>query len=163
MIPLHHAPLSKTVNLFRFLVPYSFLPRRWHSTLFTQNAQKPTEDICSTMIGEAFASVHFPVLPQIQYTKSKGYELIRLNSKLLTPSDFDYSPYFAIIKYPMFPATLYPSYRKLPWNQDGLLSDGETTYHPQIAKTKAAKKEQKPAASPNNPPDEEVKKYDQID
>ena len=117
-------------DLFRFLVPYSFLPRRWRSTLFTQNATKPTEDICSTMIAEAFASVRFPIIPQVKYSKEHGMELIRRNPKLLTPSDFDYSPFFLIVKYPIFSIASHTPYRTLPWDQKHL-SDGETTYVPE--------------------------------
>ena len=150
------------IDLFRFLVPYGFLPKRWRSSLFTQNAQKPTEDICSTMIGEAFHSVHFPVLPQIQYSKDRGAELVRLNPKLLTPSDFDYSPYFAIIKYPMFPSTIYPSYRKLPWNEEGLLSDGEKIYQPKPEKP-SKKEPPSPPAKDDPPASDAIKKYNEID
>lgn len=125
-------------DLFRFMLPYSILPRRWRSTLFSQNADKPTEDICSTMIGEAFGSVKFPILPQVTFTK-KGIELTRLNPKLLTPSDFDYSPYFSIIKYPIFSLSSHTPYRNLPWNHQHL-SDGDSTYLPESTSPKPPKK-----------------------
>ncbi len=50
--------------------------------------------------------------------------MIRRNPKLYTPSDFDYSPYFDIIKYPMMPVTGYSIYRQLPW-QENLMSNDD--------------------------------------
>ena len=44
-------------------------------------------------------------------------ELYRRNPKLCVPSDFDYSPYFEIIKYPFFDFSAQSSYRLLPWSQ----------------------------------------------
>jgi hypothetical protein len=111
------------LDLFRFLFPWSFLPRRWRSSLFSHNAQQPTEDICSSMIAEAFNSVQFPILPLVKMDKEKGWELFFRNPKLFTPSDFDYSPYFSIIKYPIFQLSHTP-YRNLPW-KEGVLSNDE--------------------------------------
>ncbi len=63
-------------------------------------------------------SVNFPVLP-----------IVKINPKIFTPKDFDYSPYFEIIKYPFidFPETKFNfnflhlhtvgAYRNLPWDK----------------------------------------------
>ncbi|NNJ96604.1 MAG: hypothetical protein HKP12_05535, partial [Gammaproteobacteria bacterium] len=40
--------------------------------------------------------------------------------KLITPSDFDYSPYFDVIKYPMLDLDDLAVYRKLPWDRTGV-------------------------------------------
>lgn len=117
-------------DLMRFLAPWPFLPRRWRSTLFVHNALKPTEEICSSMIAEAFASVKFPILPYINYNEEKGLELIQRNRRLFTPSDFDYSPYFAIIKYPIFGLHHHgdgAAYRDLPWKENVYSGDEQTT------------------------------------
>jgi hypothetical protein len=74
------------------------------------------------MIAEAFNSVQFPILPLVKTHATKGLELITRNPKLFTPRDFDYSPYFEIIKYPFIEFADYAMYRKLPWNREGLVS-----------------------------------------
>jgi hypothetical protein len=112
--------LRHLADLARFVFPWSLFPRRWRSSLFAQNAQQPTRDICSSMVAEAFKSVDFPILPLVTEGKD-GLELVHRNSRLYTPSDFDYSPYFAIIKYPIFPMNDRNNSRNLHW-RDGEIS-----------------------------------------
>jgi hypothetical protein len=76
------------------------------------------------MIAEAFSSVHFPILPHIKKNKDTGIELFQRNPRLYTPRDFDYSPYFEIIKYPFVALDDQPAYRRLPWNKDGIVIRG---------------------------------------
>jgi hypothetical protein len=103
------------LDLARFLFPWGVFPRKWRSSLFQHNAMQPTEDICSSMIADAFESVHYPILPWIQENSKNQLELIRRNPRLYTPSDFDYSPFFSIIKYPIFPMNEKRGYANLPW------------------------------------------------
>lgn len=77
------------------------------------------------MIAEAFYSVRFPILPLIHKQPDGKIELIPRNTRLYTPSDFDYSPYFEIIKYPFFELSERTVYHDLPWNQDGVISDDD--------------------------------------
>lgn len=113
--------VRQILDLLRFLFPYSFLPRRWRSSLFEHNAGPATKTVCSTMMAEAFASVHFPILPVLQYDDDENLKLYRRNSRLITPSDFDYSPYFDVIKYPIFDFDELAVYKQLPWNKDGII------------------------------------------
>jgi len=108
------------LDLARFMFPYGILPRRWRSSLFEHNAGIPTETICSTMMAEAFASVHFPIQPVLQQDSDGKLKLFRRNSKLITPPDFDYSPYFDVVKYPMLDFDELAVYRKLPWDRSGV-------------------------------------------
>lgn len=126
--------MRQIFDLFRFLFPWGLWPRRWRSSLFQHNAQQPTEDICSSMIAQAFESVKFPVLPVVTKEKEK-YQLIQRNPRLFTPRDFDYSPYFGIIKYPILPIEEAAAYRKLPWKV-GFISDdhGHITPLPDMGK-----------------------------
>ena len=103
-------------DLMRFLLPWSLLPRRWRSTLFRQRASAQTKTVCSTLIAEAFGAVQFPILPLVQRGEGDEVRLFRRNPKLCTPSDFDYSPYFRIIKYPFMDFSAHTSYRLLPWS-----------------------------------------------
>jgi len=70
------------------------------------------------MLAEAFASVRFPILPLITEHKEKGLQLHQRNPSLFTPQDFDYSPYFEIIKYPIFELSEHMIYKNLPWSEE---------------------------------------------
>jgi hypothetical protein len=72
------------------------------------------------MMAEAFASVHFPIRPVLHQDDNGNLVLFRRNTKLITPSDFDYSPYFDVIKYPLLGLDELAVYRKLPWDRSGV-------------------------------------------
>ncbi len=108
-------------DLARFLFPWAILPRRWRSSLFEHNAGEPTHAVCSTLIAEAFGSVDFPVLPFIDRGLDGSIRFYRRNPRLMSPKDFDSSPYFDIIKYPFLGLDDLGIYRKLPWSDDEVL------------------------------------------
>ena len=116
------------LDLARFLLPYSIIPRRWRSSLFVRNAGQQTKNVCSYMLGEAFSSVDFPILPVAERLDSGDFKLYRRNPRLLTPKDFDYSPYFDIIKYPYLGLDEVAAYRSLPWDSEGTISDATGEY-----------------------------------
>jgi hypothetical protein len=126
---LHHLgfdyDLRQLLDLARFLFPYSVIPRRWRSSLFQHNAGPPTRAVCSSMIAAAFAAVKFPVLPVIEKAADGSVRMIPRNIRLFTPRDFDYSPYFDIIKCPNLDFARRPSYRELPWDSDGRICNAE--------------------------------------
>ena len=109
--------VRQIMDLARFMFPYWFLPKRWRSSLFEHNPGRPTKTVCSTMMAEAFAKVRFPIIPVIHQDEDGKLKLIRGNSKLMTPRDFDHSPYFDVIKYPIIDFDELGIYRKLPWDQ----------------------------------------------
>jgi hypothetical protein len=109
------------LDLARFLLPYGILPRRWRSTLFQQYAGRSTRNVCSYMLGEAFNSVNFPILPIAERSEDGNLKLYKRNPRLFTPKDFDYSPYFDIIKYPYFGLDDVAAYRGLPWDTEGMI------------------------------------------
>lgn len=126
---LHHLgfeyDLRQLMDLGRFLFPYSIIPRRWRSSLFEHNAGVPTRSVCSSMIAAAFASVKFPVLPMLEERRDGSLRMVPRNSRLFTPRDFDYSPYFDIIKCPHLDFTTQPTYRDLPWDRTGRVCDAD--------------------------------------
>ena len=79
------------------------------------------------MIAAAFASVKFPVLPVLEERHDGSFRMIPRNTRLFTPRDFDYSPYFDIIKCPHLDYGKQPSYRNLPWDRKGRIcnEDGD--------------------------------------
>ena len=117
------------LDLARFFFPYSIMPRRWRSTLFKHSPGDETKTVCSSMIAEAFSFIHFPILPLVKHNGENGVQLFQRNPKLCTPSDFDYSPYFQIIKYPFLDYTHHSDYKLLPWHGHGALEGTETDYY----------------------------------
>jgi hypothetical protein len=96
---------KQILDLARYLFPYPPVPVFLRRRLLAIGSGDPTRAICSTLIAEAFASIHYPILPES--VEGAGYgiapfvqsetEHIRKHG-LYTPRDFDISPYFAVIK-----------------------------------------------------------------
>ena len=112
-------------DLLRFLLPIRLLPRRWLSTLFRYKEGGRTEEICSSIIVRAFNSVNFPLRPVIKLKPGRKLELIKRNPLLYTPSDFDYSPYFQIIKYPIYGCEEENHYRDVNWDPNGKIANSD--------------------------------------
>ncbi|MET0050390.1 MAG: YiiX/YebB-like N1pC/P60 family cysteine hydrolase [Candidatus Thiodiazotropha sp.] len=109
------------LDLARFFLPWTILPRRWRSSLFEHNAGSPTRTVCSSMLASAFNDVNFPILPFIDRDDDGSLRFIKRNPRLITPKDFDYSPYFDIIKYPFLGLDDLAVYRRLPWGDEDML------------------------------------------
>ncbi|MEN8176546.1 MAG: YiiX/YebB-like N1pC/P60 family cysteine hydrolase [Pseudomonadota bacterium] len=125
-------------DLARFFVPWAFLPRRWRSSLFQHNAGGYTRTVCSSLIAEAFNKVDFPILPFIDRGEDGSLRFFKRNPRLFTPRDFDYSPYFDIIKYPFLGLNDLGIYRRLPWNQGQVIYNDEAhAFEPDEADTPA--------------------------
>lgn len=114
------------LDLGRFMLPYAIIPRRWRSTLFEHNAGIPTKTVCSTMITSAFSSVHYPIRPVIHRQEDGRLRMYKRNARLSVPSDYDYSPYFEIVKYPVLGVDDIGVYRQLPWDENGVICNSET-------------------------------------
>lgn len=124
--------VRQLLDLARFMYPYALVPRRWQSSLFEHNAGIATRTVCSSMIAAAFTSVHFPILPVIHRETDGRLHLYKRNARFYTPRDFDYSPYFDIIKYPFLGFDDLAIYRQLPWDQSGVVcNDANDCFIPQ--------------------------------
>ncbi|WP_299726694.1 YiiX/YebB-like N1pC/P60 family cysteine hydrolase [uncultured Endozoicomonas sp.] len=117
--------VRQILDLARFFFPYAFLPKRFGSSLFHHAPGQETKTVCSTMIAEAFSFIQFPILPLVKQSSESSVQLFQRNPKLCTPSDFDYSPYFQIIKYPFLDYAHHSDYRLLPWHGHGILEGKE--------------------------------------
>lgn len=125
-------------DLARFLFPWMILPRRWRSSLFRHHPGDSTQTVCSTMIAEAFGEIQFPILPLVKEVDGDKVQLFRRNPKLCTPSDFDYSPYFDIIKYPFLDFNAHSHHRLLPWRGNGSLVGDELDFYIESEATERA-------------------------
>jgi len=98
---------KQIVDLARYLFPYPPVPVWFSRRMLAIGSGDPTKAICSTLIAEAFTSIHYPILPERVTVNGKVYGVapfvqsesdhIRKHG-LYTPRDFDVSPFFAIIK-----------------------------------------------------------------
>jgi len=130
--------VRQILDLARLLFPWSILPRRWRSSLFVHNVGEPTKEICSSVIAEAFHSVDFPILPVLERDGKEADQvsLVQRNPKLFTPSDFDYSPFFDIIKYPIIHLQGAAAYHNLPWKTGVVVDDQGKLYKTTAVNTK---------------------------
>lgn len=114
--------LKNVFDLVRYLILPTPIPTRWRRKMLTLGSGDPTRAICSSLIAQAFQSIRYPILPEIDYQPSKDqggrkyYQqtLTARHYSLFVPRDFDVSPYFEIIK----PAIQYDfNSRSLNWEQ----------------------------------------------
>ncbi len=110
--------VRQLLDLARFMFPYAILPRQWRSSLFQHNAGRPTNIVCSSMIARCFQSVSYPILPIIESDHKDRLKFHKRSFRLFVPSDFDYSPYFRVLKFPAWPISLAENYRDLPWQEE---------------------------------------------
>jgi hypothetical protein len=130
----HHYDLKNIFDLMRYLLPTAPVPTRFRRRLLALGSGDPTRAICSTLIAQAFESVRYPILPEIQRAWSDDpacadcyAEIYRIrHHSLYTPRDFDISPFFDIIK----PAIENGfDYRSLAWS-DAAHEPGPCEYKP---------------------------------
>lgn len=105
------------VELLRFFFPVSIVPRRWRRAALTFGSDQRHAVICSSMIADAFARVGYPILPEVTLTDACSppgswwkriaarnqprplAKFRRHSTALVTPRDFDLSPYFEVVKF----------------------------------------------------------------
>jgi hypothetical protein len=104
----HQYDVKNIVDLARYLLPTPPVPSRFRRRLIALGSGEPTRAICSTLIAQAFQSVHYPILPRVEWIddpdspvkgESARREILHIrHHSLFAPRDFDISPYFAIMK-----------------------------------------------------------------
>jgi permuted papain-like amidase YaeF/Yiix C92 family enzyme len=130
--------LKNLFDLARYFLPVSVVPARLRRQALEFGSTDPTRVICSSLIAESFAGVRFPIVPQYeplppgQGTPRGSLRLlgrfarrVRMPDRLLrmvaptliTPRDFDLSPYFAIIKFNIIEGARF-DYHKLIWAEE---------------------------------------------
>jgi hypothetical protein len=126
--------VKNVLDLARLFFPVSLIPRRFRRTALDFGSGLTKEVICSSMIARAFQNVGFPILPKIlpgepQQEERRLLSLVRRsrdhyptvfrrrNPRVVTPRDFDLSPYFDILKFNAQPAERF-DYRRIRWDDD---------------------------------------------
>ena len=132
--------LRNVLDLARYLLPFSLIPRRFRRTALHFGSATPTEVICSSLLGRLFARVRFPIVPPTSYggfdaPKPGRGRMLRVlfghesyeytgffrmrHPTLLTPRDFDLSPYFEIVKFNVLADDSF-DYQKIHWEEPEL-------------------------------------------
>jgi Permuted papain-like amidase enzyme, YaeF/YiiX, C92 family len=129
--------LRNVLDLARYLLPVRLVPARFQRSALHFGSGTPTEVICSSLIGQLFQRVRFPILPpsdlqggsdgpappvrgrllrRILGHPSRAYTgLFQMRHPTqLTPADFDLSPYFEIVKFNVIADGAF-DYRRIRW------------------------------------------------
>lgn len=118
-------------DLGRYFFPVSLIPRRFRRTALQYGGDTTRRVICSTMLARAFAHVGYPILPRVtidaiaaqhnwlgRMLGRNGHGVRALyeerNLSLITPRDFDLSPYFEIVKFNHLADNKF-DYRRIEW------------------------------------------------
>lgn len=115
--------LRHVLDLARYLLPTLPVPARWRRRMLALGGGDPSRAICSTLIAEAFQTLHYPILPDITLSDQASpagrhchREILHIrNHGLYTPRDFDISPYFNIVKPNLMDSF---DYHRLAWADD---------------------------------------------
>jgi hypothetical protein len=130
--------LRNVIDLARYFFPVSLVPARFRRSALQFGSGEPTRVICSSVIASAFHRVRFPIVPNYEQlppesaeppkrrlwsigSKTTGglqYGVLKMVSPtLITPRDFDLSPYFEIVKFNIIENMRF-DYHKILWAED---------------------------------------------
>lgn len=126
----HRYDVQNLFDLARYFFPVSLIPRRLRRRALGFGSGLPTQVICSSMIARAFQNVGFPILPALTpdptppprrrwaalLGRMAPYPAIfhRQVETLITPRDFDLSPYFEVVKLAPVEHARF-DYRRIRW------------------------------------------------
>ena len=134
--------LRNVIDLARYFLPVSLVPPRFRRQALQFGSGEPTRVICSSVIASSFHRVKFPIVPNYEHvaatttppapppkrrlwpigskptTGALQYGALRMISPtLVTPRDFDLSPYFEIVKFNIIEGMRF-DYHKILWADD---------------------------------------------
>lgn len=129
--------LRAVLDLARYMIPVSIVPPRWRAAALHFGSAEPTEVICSSLIARLFDRVRFPILPTVTFpaeskAEPRGKIARRIfgepsdrytgifqmrHPTLVTPRDFDLSPFFDIVKPNPFARGDF-DYSRIHWADD---------------------------------------------
>lgn len=127
--------LRNIFDLMRYFLPLNLVPRRLRRTALEFGSGEPTRVICSSMIASAFHKVRFPIMPVyreppisdrphglarfIRRRDARRFGLLQsVPISLVTPREFDLSPYFEVVKVSPIEDLKF-DYHQLKWVEDG--------------------------------------------
>ncbi|MBP8080869.1 MAG: lipo-like protein [Arenimonas sp.] len=98
--------LKNVFDLARYLIRTPPLPDPLKRRMIALGSGEPTRAICSTLLAQAFDSIRYPILPEVELMEPDAPGASRARAEILhirhyslyMPRDFDTSPFFRIIK-----------------------------------------------------------------
>jgi hypothetical protein len=132
--------LRNVLDLAGHLIRVSLLPGRDRETALRFGSGDSGQVICTSLLGKLFHKVRFPVLPSVTFPPGQAPAFVpprrtplgwlkgrpdpyhgglyrSRHSTLLTPRDFDLSPYFNVVKFNVVPGRAF-DYSRIEWVQD---------------------------------------------
>jgi hypothetical protein len=131
----HRYDFRNIFDLLRYFLPVSMVPARWRGQALHFGSGDPTRVICSSLIAECFHRVRYPIVPRYE-PFPPGFEPVRrvaglvgrfrrppsaapgllrmVSPTLITPRDFDLSPYFEVVKFGVAEGSRF-DYHSLLW------------------------------------------------
>jgi hypothetical protein len=129
--------LRNILDLAIHLIFVSLLPGRHREKALRFGSGASSQVICTSLLGQLFHKVGFPVLPSVTYPEGPGVEgapirrrrwsilprrrrnrhrglYRRRHPTLLAPRDFDLSPYFQIVKFNLIAESKF-DYSQIEW------------------------------------------------
>ncbi|MGH0030965.1 MAG: YiiX/YebB-like N1pC/P60 family cysteine hydrolase [Myxococcota bacterium] len=135
--------LKNVAELAIYLMRISLLPVRFRRRALRLGSGLSGQVICTSLIGQIFQNVGFPVLPQVSHPRAPGHAppprrsrwnpfaaadpqlapygggvYRRRHPTLLMPRDFDLSPFFEIVKFNVIAEKGF-DYERIEWEDDG--------------------------------------------
>jgi hypothetical protein len=134
--------LRNILDLARYFLPVSLVPARFRRDALHFGSRLPTEVICSSLLGRLFGKVGYPITPlegprpPLETRSESRMKWLRRvlgrespaeytglfkmrHPTLLTPRDFDLSPYFEIVKFNVLADDSF-DYQKIHWEEPEL-------------------------------------------
>jgi hypothetical protein len=134
-----HYDVRNILDLALHLVMVSLFPGRYRRDVRRLGSGAAKEVICTSLLGQLFGKVRFPVLPSVTFpdgfdprcppARGRRLGLLRrsrspyvgvfrqLHHTLLKPRDFDLSPYFDIVKFNVIEQRGF-DYQRIEWAED---------------------------------------------
>lgn len=132
--------VRNVLDLAVHLIVVSLLPGRHREEILRLGSGRSGQVICTSLLGRLFHKVGFPVLPTVTYPddellgesveRRSLWSLIRRKPRtpytglyrrrhptVLTPRDFDLSPFFQIVKFNVVPQRSF-DYSRIEWETD---------------------------------------------
>jgi len=145
----HSYDMQNVFDLARYFLPVSLIPRRFRRKALQFGSGLPTQVICSSMLAAAFDKVGFPIIPQVVAQRMDEaarrtwlHRLLlrttdpqarmvfrRRHHTLVTPRDFDLSPYFEIVKFNVVESRRF-DYSQIVWDEHEGLETAEKVVIP---------------------------------
>jgi len=134
--------VQNVLDLAVHLIVVSLLPGRHREEVLRFGSGVSSQVICTSLLGRLFQKIGFPVLPTVTYPdeellgdlseRRSLWSLIarkprpsysglyrRRHSTVLTPRDFDLSPFFQVVKFNVVPQRNF-DYSRIEWASDNV-------------------------------------------